>query len=224
MILVEARDALFGYPNRPVVAVEALRVQPGGRLGLFGPNGCGKTTLVHGLTGLLPALGGRVARPAGLRVGYLPQHRSTDLQWPMNGADAASMALSARRRGGMMTAADRERIDQKARVLEVADLVGRPFASLSGGQQQRMLLAGALAAEPQLLVLDEPTEGLDVRSRAIFLEALRRAAAEGLSTIMISHSIDDLVALCETIARFLPAEDASRPSRIEIVSASDLAP
>jgi ABC-type Mn2+/Zn2+ transport system ATPase subunit len=124
----------------------------------------------------------------------------------------------------MMTAADRERIDQKARVLEVADLVGRPFASLSGGQQQRMLLAGALAAEPQLLVLDEPTEGLDVRSRAIFLEALRRAAAEGLSTIMISHSIDDLVALCDTIARFLPAEDASRPSRIEIVSASDLAP
>jgi ABC-type Mn2+/Zn2+ transport system ATPase subunit len=222
LVLVEVKDAVFGYSNRPIVEVGELRVQPGGRLGMFGPNGCGKTTLVRGLTGLLPPMRGRVVRQGGLRVGYLPQRRTTDMHWPMSGADAASMALSARRRCGWIGAGD-GLIDQKTRMLEVQDLLERPLSSLSGGQQQRLLLAGALAAEPQLLVLDEPTDGLDVRSRRSFLAALRRAAAEGLTTIMISHAIDDLVALCDEIAWFHLAEDAGAPNRIEIVPAAALA-
>ncbi len=223
MFLVEARDTLFGYPNRPVVEVEELRVRPGGRLGVFGPNGCGKTTLVLGLAGLLTPLRGQVVRQPGLRVGYLPQHRSTDIQWPMNGADAASMAPSARRPWGWLTAAERRRIDQKACLLEVHDLLSRPFASLSGGQQLRLLLAGALAADPQMLVLDEPAEGLDVRSRQVFLEALRGAAAAGVSSIMISHTAGDLLALCDEVAWFLPAKEPAGPSRIELVPAAAVA-
>ena len=222
MLLVEVKDALFGYPNRPVVEVGELRVQPGGRLGMFGPNGCGKTTLVRGLTGLLPPMRGRVVRQGGLRVGYLPQHRSTDMHWPMSGGDAASMALSARSRWGWI-GADHGLIDQKTRMLEVQDLLERPLSSLSGGQQQRLLLGGALSAEPQFLVLDETTQGLVVRSRKIFLAALRCAAVDGLSTIMISHAMDDLVALCDEIVWFHLAEDAGAPNRIEIVPAGALA-
>jgi ABC-type multidrug transport system ATPase subunit len=109
------------------------------------------------------------------------------------------------------------------RLLEVEDIAPRPLASLSGGQQQRLLLAGALAAEPQLLVLDEPTEGLDVRSRRIFLRALRGAAADGLSTIMISHTIDDLIALCDEVAWFHAAENPQSTSTVEMVAPAALA-
>src|SRR5207244_4501119 len=98
----------------------------------------------------------------------------------------------------------------------------RPLASLSGGQQQRVLLAGALAAQPQFLVLDEPTEGLDVRSRTILLRALRRAAAEGLTAIMISHAIDDLLALCEEVA-WLIFTNPEEATQVEVVPVQDLA-
>jgi zinc transport system ATP-binding protein len=221
MVLVEARDALFGYPGRPVVEIGALRVEPGDRIGLYGPNGCGKTTLLRGLGGLLAPMRGSVRRAPSLRAGYLPQQRAADAPWPMIGADAAALALSCRRRWGRIGARARETITRKAQLLEVADLLGREMSALSGGQQQRLLLAGALAAEPQLLLLDEPTAGLDAHSRGIFLEALRRAACAGLGIVMVSHSVEDLAAACAVVARF---SAGGAPARVEIGAAPEAVP
>jgi len=221
-MIVEARLAVFGYGERAVVRIDHALLRAGQSLGMFGPNGSGKTTLVRGLTGLLAPLKGFVSRPAALRIGYLPQHRSMELHWPMTALDAASMAVSARRRWGWI-GRDDSSIRANMRTLEVEDLASRGFASLSGGQQQRVLLAGALAAEPQLLVLDEPTEGLDVRSRRVFLRALRQAAAAGLCTVLISHAIDDLIALCDEVAWLHVPDDPASPSHVEIVSAAQLA-
>ena len=206
-MLVEATNAVFGYGGKPIVRLDCLRLAAGQCLGMFGPNGSGKTTLVRGLMGLLAPLSGSIRRERGIRFGYLAQHRSIDLHWPMTGFDAASMAISARRRFGW-TRRDRAAIHQSLQLLEVEELAGRPFAGLSGGQQQRLVLAGTLAAQPRLLVLDEPTEGLDVRSRRILLGALRRAAEQGVCSVLISHSIEDLLAATHDVAWLHRPDDA----------------
>jgi ABC-type Mn2+/Zn2+ transport system ATPase subunit len=236
-MLVEVRDALFGYGNRPVVRVDHLALHPGRCLGVFGPNGAGKTTLIRGVTGLLPPLAGTVERgspptagtvvahrraAASVRFAYMPQQRAMDLHWPMTGLDAASMAASARRRFGWMgkaTARVREMMD----LLGVGDLARRPFAKLSGGQQQRLLLAGAMASEPQVLVLDEPTDGLDVRSTRTLLDLLRNFTAMGLCTVIISHEVEDLLYVCDEVAWLHAADVPAEPSTVTVISPTVMA-
>jgi ABC-type Mn2+/Zn2+ transport system ATPase subunit len=209
---VELTDCAFGYqPGRPVVRVDGtIRLSPGECLGVFGPNGAGKSTLVRGLLGLLPPMAGRATRDPGGRYGYLPQHRAIDFAWPMTAHDAATLAVSARRRLGWSRGAA-PRVARAMERLGVAPLAGRAFATLSGGQQQRVLLAGALADDPSLLVLDEPTDGLDVASRAVLLDALGRAAAAGLAAVVVSHDAGDLLALCRAVLVVEPADEGGRP-------------
>ena len=222
MTCIRVENAVFGYAGRPVVHIRELALHPGRCMGMFGPNGSGKTTLVRGVSGLLAPMRGKVERTVGLRIGYLQQHRAMELHWPMTALDAAALAVSARARFGWMSRGAIDIVRRSMGDLEVDDLASRGFASLSGGQQQRVLLAGALAAEPQLLILDEPTEGLDVRSRRILIRRLREAAANGLSTIMISHAIDDLAALSDEVAWVHEAADAGEPNPVEVVPVSAL--
>jgi ABC-type Mn2+/Zn2+ transport system ATPase subunit len=224
--LVVVKDAVFGYEGKAVVRVNELRLRHGRCLGIFGPNGSGKTTLIRGITGLLSPMSGSVNRAAtavGVRFGYLPQYRGIDVSWPMSGFDAAAIATSARARLGRVSHAARHKIHDAMRRLDVEPLSRRSFGKLSGGQQQRLLLAGALAAEPHVLVLDEPTDGLDVRSRGNLLELLRSLAHDGLSTAIISHDIEDLIAVCDEVAWLHAADVAGDPSRVEIITPSTLA-
>jgi zinc transport system ATP-binding protein len=207
-------------PGRPVVQVEQLRLHPGRCLGIFGPNGAGKTTLIRGITGLLRPMSGEVERDERLRFGYLPQHRAMELHWPMTALDAASMAVSARATLGWIGRAARQRVRDAMAQLGVQDLARQPFARLSGGQQQRALLAGALASDPQVLLLDEPTDGLDVRSRQALIDVLRGENGRGLCTAMISHDVEDLVALADEIAWLHAGSDAGQASTVEIIAPS----
>ena len=95
--LIDVLDAEFGYGQRAIVRAGSLCVEAGRCLGLYGPNGVGKSTLVRGMVGLLLPLVGRVQRRPGLRIGYVPQHRAMELHWPMTGEDVASLAISAHR-------------------------------------------------------------------------------------------------------------------------------
>jgi len=219
--LVEARDAAFGYNGRAVVRVDRIALLAGECIGLFGPNGSGKTTLVRGLCGLLPALAGEVRCAAGLRVGYVPQSRALELHWPMSGFDVASLALSARQPLGWLRG-QRAAVEAWLARLGLAQLAGRRFASLSGGQQQRIILAGALATEPQLLVLDEPTGGLDLHNRQAFLDQVRRCVGEGICAVMISHDIEDLQAVARRVLWLRPAEEAHKPPIAQWVAADEL--
>jgi zinc transport system ATP-binding protein len=222
--LVAIDGATFGYAGRAVVRADDLRLHRGRCLGIFGPNGSGKTTLIRGVAGLLPPMAGSVSRGrADLRFGYLPQYRGIDPSWPMTGFDAAALAPSARMPWGRVAGAARERVDLAMRRLDVEPLARRSFATLSGGQQQRLLLAGALAAEPHVLVLDEPTDGLDVRSRTNLLDLLRTLAADGLCTAMISHDIEDLLAVCDVIAWLHAADEPGEPSHVELIPPAVLA-
>jgi zinc/manganese transport system ATP-binding protein len=222
-MLVEMRETVFGYRERPVVRVRELRLVGGRCLGIFGPNGVGKTTLVRGITGLLAPMDGTARRAAGLRFAYLPQHRAMDLHWPMTALDAAAMGVSARSRLGWLDRDDVARVREAMRLMRVDDLARRPFARLSGGQQQRVLLAGALASHPSVLVLDETTEGLDVRSRQMLLGALRDATSGELCTVMISHDVEDLLAVADEVAWLHAPEASEQPSEVEMIDPNELA-
>jgi ABC-type Mn2+/Zn2+ transport system ATPase subunit len=219
---IGVESAVFGYSSRPVVRVDAMRLGPRESVGIFGPNGAGKTTLVRGVVGLLPPISGRVRRSPAVRVGYLPQQRQVELHWPMNGLDAASLAVSSRRPLGWVGRTS-GRVRENMKRLAVENLARRPFAKLSGGQQQRLLLAGALADDPDVLVLDEPTEGLDLHSRELFLSALSGAIADGLAAVMISHDVNDLLTLSDRIAWLHAAEHEGGPSRVEVIDPADFA-
>jgi ABC-type Mn2+/Zn2+ transport system ATPase subunit len=222
-MLVEVREAVFGYAGRPVVRLERLELRAGRCVGIFGPNGAGKTTLVRGIVGLLPPLAGVIRRmQPNLRVGYLPQHRAMEMHWPMSGLDVACLAASARRRLGWARSVF-PRVCSELSLLDASALARRHFATLSGGQQQRVMLAGALVADPQVLVLDEPTDGLDVHSRRMLLERLASARQKGLCTILISHEPRDLLAIADEILIVEPAEEEDQPSVALPVDAAHLA-
>src|SRR5687767_8583239 len=220
--LIEIPRATFGYSKRPVVHAENLRLHRARSLGIFGPNGSGKTTLVRGLIGLLPPLDGQIIRHRTVDFGYLPQHRDLDHHWPMSGLDAASMAISARKKLGWISA-DIPQLIEAMRTLGVADLARKSFSSLSGGQQQRLLLAGALACKPDILILDEPTDGLDLRTRKSLLEFLRTTLPTGLSIVIISHDVEDIVQACDDVAWLHPREDPERPATVEMITPPQLA-
>lgn len=213
--LVELQNCVFGYGNRPVVEVDSLQLHSGRCLGIYGPNGSGKTTLVRGITGLLPPMRGIVRQEPSLRMGYLPQHRSMQLHWPMTALDAACMAVSARRRFGWIGSVMAQ-VRQAIQRLEVSDLAERSFSKLSGGQQQRILLAGVLADRPQLLILDEPTDGLDVRSRATLLRAIAHECEQGLSLVLISHERQDLIEIADETIVLDPARPPLKIRRAEM--------
>ena len=221
-MLVELRDAVFGYGRRPVVRAGQVTLAPGECLGVYGPNGSGKTTLVRGLTGLLRPISGYVDRQPTVRFGYLPQRRDLDPSWPMSAFDAAAVATSARLPLGWLTSRARSAVRQSMEKLGVGDLAGRRFSTLSGGQQQRVMLAGALSAGSDLLVLDEPTDGLDAASRGALLGALRDCLASGLAAVLVSHDADDLAALATRVARVRPADDAAGISTVQSVAPGEL--
>jgi ABC-type Mn2+/Zn2+ transport system ATPase subunit len=140
----------------------------------------------------------------------------------MSAFDAAAVAVSARLPLGWLNGRSRSAVRASMQQLGVADLEPRRFATLSGGQQQRVMLAGALAAGSDLLVLDEPTDGLDAASRAALLDALRACLADGLAAVLVSHDADDLVALATRVARVRPADDPSGTSHVDCVAPESL--
>ncbi len=167
-------------------------------------------------------MAGTTQRREGTRFSFLPQQRALDRQWPMSGLDAAGLAMSAWRWLGWL-GGGWGRV--RRRWTHWASATSRPDASarLSGGQQLRVLLAGALAAEPQVLILDEPTDGLDVRSSAALLEILRGTTQDGLCTILISHDVEDLLDAADSVAWLHASQEQGTPSRVELVTPSELA-
>lgn len=193
----------------PALAVRGVAVSLGGRrvlegvsfevargefAALCGPNGGGKTTLLRAALGLVPLAAGSIevlgAPPgdAAAAVGYLPQTKSFARGFPARVVDV----IAAARRGAWPF---RVNGAERARVLEVLARVGgerlvdAPLAGLSGGELQRVFLARALAGEPALLLLDEPTAGVDERGRAEFLDLLERVAASTeLAAVLVTHN------------------------------------
>jgi len=190
--LVRLERAVIGY-RVPLLPPLDLGVKSGSTLGVLGPNGAGKTALLKSLLGLLPLLGGRRVLPQGRapRVGYVPQRDRLDQSWPLTVLDVVLMGrtrlLGPLRRP---TAVDRKRAREALSEIGVGDLADRPLYALSGGQHQKVLIARAIAAEPELLVLDEPTSAMDPAAERVLLELVERLKrAHDLSVVLVTHQL-----------------------------------
>jgi zinc transport system ATP-binding protein len=180
MSLVTVENLSVGYGAKTVLSHVSLTVEPGEIVTIVGPNGSGKTSLLRAIIGAVKPSAGRVTRGAGLRLGYVPQQLHIDPTLPMT----VSRFLSLPRRASAATIAGA--LAQAG----VPDLSGAQMSQLSGGQFQRVLLARALIGKPQLLLLDEATQGLDQPGSASFyrqIETVRRDT--GCAVLMISHEL-----------------------------------
>jgi zinc transport system ATP-binding protein len=201
----------FNYGNTPALKQVSIQIARGTTVGLIGPNGGGKTTLVKMLIGLLePAAGsividGMSPSKAVLRgdvIGYLPQNPARPDRFPLNVRQTVRLGLAGKT--GMFRSyskSDLEFVDHLLEETEIADLADRPIGQLSGGQLQRVFIARALAPRPRILLLDEPTTGVDRRNQQRFIEFLGALKAElGLTVIMVSHDLRAVSAIADRIA------------------------
>jgi ABC-type Mn2+/Zn2+ transport system ATPase subunit len=192
------RGLAVGYGHHPVVEALDLDVPAGGMLALMGTNGSGKSTLLKTLAGLQPPLAGEVtvlgAAPGAspTRVAYLCQDPPAAFTLPLRASDVVAMGRFARL--GLLR---RPRAEDRAVVRDAMDTMGvtpfqdRPLSELSGGQQQRTHLAQALARRAEVLLVDEPTAGLDAAGREAFNQAVAAERARGCAVVMATHDIDD---------------------------------
>jgi zinc transport system ATP-binding protein len=191
---LRARGVTVRLGSRQVLDDVSFDVEQGEFVCLVGPNGGGKTTFLKAALGLLPVAAGSLevlgASPGGARrrVGYVPQVKGFNRTFPARVVEV--IAASLRGRWPLRLApAERERAREVLGQVGGQHLLECPLAGLSGGELQRVFLARALANEPELLLLDEPTAGVDARGRAEFLELLAGLAADGeLAVVLVTHS------------------------------------
>ena len=196
---------------KPALLDVTLHVERGCSLGIVGPNGAGKTTLMRIVLGELRGYRGRV-RVEGLSpraacrrgdvVGYVPQRHETCWRFPVTLRQVVRMGLVGR--SGPLRPHRREDVEHAEAMLArvgLAELADRPIGDLSGGQQQRAMIARALAARPRILMLDEPTVGIDEAGRERFASLLRELHGEmGLTLVIISHDLQAIAAGCNRVA------------------------
>lgn len=196
-VAVELRDVAFAYPHGPTVLSDvSLRIGAGEFVAIAGPNGGGKTTLLRLALGLERPTSGRVLLfgedATSFRdrasIGYLAQRSRLGLHAPATVREVVEAGRAPLRPIGRLRAEDRAAVDEALERVGMADLARRPMTRLSGGQQQRALIAKALAARPRLLVLDEPTTGVDVESQEALASLLSGLHVDlGVTVLYVSH-------------------------------------
>lgn len=192
--LLEIRALNFDYGTEAVISNLDLSIKSGEYLGLLGPNGSGKSTLIRLILGLLqPTSGEIIWHQTDLdQVGYVPQRISQSaLDSPLNVTEIIISAL--KRRPIWPNQAEKQQIASLLKTLSIEDLAHRQLSQLSGGQRQRVFMARALVNQPKLLILDEPTIGVDGPSEEQFFNCLATLnQQQGLTIILISHDLDSI--------------------------------
>ena len=195
--LISFQDVALGYDGVPVLEGVALDVHRGDFLALVGPNGCGKSTILKAMAGILEPLRGTIWRGSGerpIRFGYVPQGETIEMVFPLTAFQVALMGTyGCVGPGRSIGHAERERARICLNDVGLSDVQRKPFPVLSGGQRQRVLIARALAAEPDILLLDEPLSGIDLRAAQIIMDLIVWLHQHrGLTTVMVSHHLKTL--------------------------------
>jgi len=217
-IAVSLQGASFGYANQTRVAELTLDIARGSAVALIGPNGSGKSTLLRGMLGLSQLTAGSITVlgtdpvTARARVATLPQSDSRETELPITLRQVVAMGLY-RKLGPLrpMGRAGRAAIDAALDRVGLTDFSNRLFGELSGGQQQRGILARALVADPELLLLDEPFNGLDRENRNTLLKLVRDLSAEGRTVIVSTHDLEIAQQSCTHVLLLATGHKAGEP-------------
>lgn len=231
------RDVELRLGGQAILSGVDLEVMAGEFIAVLGPNGAGKSTLMRAVLGLVPLAGGRAevlgGSPAQARpqIGYLPQRHGFDRSVRIRGVDVVRLGLDGTRWGiplpltaGARTRrrADRERIAQVIAMVGAEAYAQRPIGELSGGEQQRLLIAQALVGRPQMLILDEPLDGLDLRNQTSVAALLRRiATSERVTVLLVAHDVNPLLGYLDRVI-YLAQGRATAGSVGEVITAPTL--
>jgi zinc transport system ATP-binding protein len=206
MSVVSVSHTAVSYGGRAVLQDINLDVQAGQVVAILGANGSGKSTLIRAILGLVPAEAGEISLfgtpqrrfRQWSRIGYVPQRMGAGSGVPATVGEVVASGRLARR-GIFRPSGSADRAAVRAALTDVGllDRIADPVSTLSGGQQQRTLIARALAGRPDLLVLDEPTAGVDAASQDAFAEALGRFAAGGGTILLVAHELGPIEPLID---------------------------
>jgi ABC-type Mn2+/Zn2+ transport system ATPase subunit len=187
------------YGTEPVLVNVEMEVGATDFIGVVGPSGSGKTTLLKALLGTVTPAAGSVRRMKGLSLSYVPQVETIDWNFPIT---VGECVLVGRNGGRRLPWASRDERDEVAEVLDrlgIASLQNRHIRDLSGGQQQRVFIARALLRKPQLLLMDEPTSGVDLKTRHEIMHLLGELNRDGLAILLTTHDLNGIAAHLPTL-------------------------
>jgi len=219
--LIRLSAVEFGYTDTPVLTGVNLALRAHDLVGVVGPSGSGKTSLLRLLLGAARPRHGTIYRRPGIAVGYVPQLETVNWDFPVT---VAECVLMARKQRGLPwpSRADKADIADVLERLGIGHLAHRQIRQLSGGQQQRMFIARALLRRPQLLLMDEPTSGVDVSSRHDMLHLLSNLNSEGVAIMITTHDLNGvashlprLVAIHQRIVAEGTPREVMTPSVLE---------
>jgi zinc/manganese transport system ATP-binding protein len=221
--------------GRPVWSDVDLTVRRGEFVAVLGPNGAGKSTFLDVVLGLLPLASGQVGvlgtapRAARSRIGYLPQRRTFDAATRIRGIDIVRLGLDGARWGlPLPPALSASARRAAARVEEMIELVGagayaeRPIGTLSGGEQQRLLIAQALVRGPELLLLDEPLDSLDLSNQGAVASLVQRICrTQGVTVVLVAHDVNPILGYLDRVVYFAGGHGVEGPPR-EVIDGATL--
>lgn len=188
--LISLEKVSVSFGARRVLSDVSLTLQPGKILTLLGPNGAGKSTLVRVVLGLIQPDQGKLLRPSQLRIGYVPQKIHLDATLPLT-VERFMLLRGGVKRNDILPALKR---------VQAAQLLNYPLQKLSGGEMQRVLLARALLNQPQVLVLDEPTQGVDVNGQVALYDLIDQLRNElNCAVLMVSHDLHLVMAKTDEV-------------------------
>lgn len=201
--LISCENAGLGYDNKAIIENFNFSVYGGDYICVIGENGSGKSTLIKTLLGLIKPVSGKVTLSDALKegaIGYLPQQTQVQKHFPASVMEVVmSGFLNDMRKRPFYKKEEKMAAVKNLEKLEIADLKNKCYGELSGGQQQRVLLARALCAADEILVLDEPVTGLDPAAAASLYDILQKLHEEGMAIVMVTHDLKSIVGKTEKI-------------------------
>jgi zinc/manganese transport system ATP-binding protein len=231
MTVVQGRGISAVLGSRRVWSGVDLQIGAGTFTVVLGPNGVGKSTLLKAILGLQPVAGsltvlGQPAGQARSRIGYVPQRSAFDASVRIRGRDVVRLGLDGSRLGvtlpGARARKEKARVEELVRLVEAGDYADRPIGQLSGGEQQRLTIAQALARKPELLLLDEPLDSLDLSSQGAVASLIQRICrGEGVTVVMVAHDVNPILPYLDQVI-YLAAGAAVSGTPKEVITSETL--